>query len=177
MKNILFSLLFLCILGLFTNCGSTIKTVVDHNQLKQPYKSSLIVILYDPGVTKHFSEKMKERLEVNIQEDGKKSQFIMVKKNEQKELSLNDRDTVAERIGTAVQKNDIGVVVIFKPIHYTFQNGNIEEVTYQVTAVDVSTKKEVWKAEVKSAGYFGVSGSAGKAADLIYGTLCGDGVI
>jgi hypothetical protein len=177
MKNILFSLLFLSILRLFTNCGSTINTVVDHNILKQPYKSSLIVILYDPGVTKHFSEKVQERLEVNIQEDGKKSEFIMVKKNERKELSLNDRDTVAEKIETSVRKNDVGVVVIFKPTHYTFQNGSIAEVTYEITALDVSTKKEVWKAEVKSAGYFGVNGSAGKTADLIYGRLCGDGVI
>ena len=101
----------------------------------------------------------------------------MVKKNEQKELSLNEHDSVSERIETSVKGNDVGVVVIFRPIHYTFQNGNIEEVTYQVTALDVSTKKEVWKAEVKSAGYFGVNGCAGKAADLIYGTLCGDGVI
>ena len=153
------------------------KSVVDHNELKQPYKSSLMVILYDPGVTKHFSEKVKERLEVNIQQDGKKAEFIMVKKNEPKELALNHRDSVSEMIETSVRKNDVGVVVIFRPIHYTFQNGSIAEVIYLVTALDVSTKKEVWKAEVKSAGYFGLSGSAGKTADLIYGRLCGEGVI
>ena len=120
MKNILFSLAILCIPGLLTSCGSTMKSVVDHNELKQPYKSSLIVILYDPGVTKHFSEKVKERLEVNIQQDGKKAEFIMVKKNEPKELALNHRDSVSEMIETSVRKNDVGVVVIFRPIHYTF---------------------------------------------------------
>src|SRR5450631_1208477 len=171
MKNILYSVAFLCLVGFFTGCSSSIKTVVDRNTLKQPYKSSLIVILYDPGVTKHFCEKVKDRLELNMQQDAKKTEFIMVRKTEQKELTLNDKESAGEMIDTALQNNDIGVVVIFKPTHYTFSNGSIAEVTYQITALDVTTKKEVWKAETVSRGSFGLGGIADKTADLIYGRL------
>ena len=173
MKNLLFSTAFLCLAGLLTGCSSSIKTVVDRNTLKQPYKSSLMVILYDPGVTRHFCEKVKDRMELNMQQDAKKTEFIMVKKTEQKELSLNDKESANEMIDTAIQNNDFGVVIIFKPTHYTFSNGSISQVTYQITALDVTTKKEVWKAETVSGGAFGLNGIADKTADLIYGRLVG----
>jgi hypothetical protein len=176
MKTHLSSLMVFLIFALFTNCSSTINTVVDRNELKQPFKNALMVILYNPEITKNFCEKLKERFEVFLQQDSKKADFILVKIHK-KELALNETDSTGIKVDQSIQNNNNDVVIIFKPTHYTFGNNGLGEISYLITAIDVKTKKEVWKATLTSTSSFGMNGVTDKTATLVYGRLVGEGVI
>ena len=176
MKTHISSLLVMLAFTLFTSCSSTINTVIDRNELKQPFKNPLMVILYNPEITKSFCEKLKEKFETYLQQDSKKADFILVKIHK-KELALNDTDSTAFKVEQSIQNNNSDVVIIFKPTHYTFENGGLGEISYLITAIDVATKKEVWKATLTSKSSFGMNGVTDKTATLVYGRLVGEGVI
>ncbi|WP_298544803.1 hypothetical protein [uncultured Aquimarina sp.] len=53
----------LCFIVLLSSCGVTIRSVVDTKISNAPYKNILIVITYENGVTKNFTNKLKEKLE------------------------------------------------------------------------------------------------------------------
>jgi hypothetical protein len=176
MKTYLSSLLVFLVFTLFTNCSNSIKTIVDRNELKQPFKNPLMVILYNPEITKNFCVKLKERFEVYLQQDSKKADFILVKIHK-KELALNETDSTNIKIDQSIQNNNTDVVIIFKPTHYTFDNGGLGEISYLITAIDVKSKKEVWKATLTSTSSFGMNGVTEKTATLVYGRLVGEAVI
>ncbi len=169
-------LLTLSVFALFASCSSSINTVVDRNELKQPYKTPLMVILYNPSISKSFCEKLKEKFELYLQQDAKKANFILVR-IQKKELALNEEDSTGIKVDQSIQNNDNDVVIIFKPTHYTFENGGLGEISYLITAIDVKTKKEVWKATLTSKSSFGMNGVTDKTATLVYGRLVGEGVI
>lgn len=176
MKAHFSSLLVFLVFALFTNCSSSINTVVDRNELKHPFKKPLVVILYNPEITKNFCEKLKEKFETYLQQDSKKAEFILVKIHK-KDLALNETDSTSIKINQSIQNNNNDVVIIFKPTHYTFSNGSLGEISYLITAVDVNTQKEVWKATLSSTSSFGMNGVTEKTATLVYGRLVGEGVI
>lgn len=161
---------------LFISCTTTIKSVVDKDAIKHPYKNPLMVIPFEKGITLKFCDKLKERLEFYIKTDSTKVE-IFLSEQKKKELALNNKSEIDEKINNAIQADNKDLIVIFKPTHYVFSNGSITSVTYEIAAIDVTTKKEVWKSELTSGGSFGIATLADKSAKLIYERLSGEGVL
>ena len=176
MRSYLSSLLVFSVFTIFAGCSSSIKTVVDRNELKQPFKKPIFVILYSPDVARKFCDGLKGRFESFLQQDAKKADFIIVR-IQKKELSLNEKDSANFKVNQAIQNNDNDVAIIFRPTHYTYENGALGEISFTITAINVNTKKEVWKATLTSSSSFGMGGVTDKTASLVYGRLVGEGVI
>ena len=173
MKNL--TLLLLCIV-LLASCGPTINSIVDHKAIKEPYKNSLIIIPFETGINRTYCQKLKEKMERDFQTDSKKVE-VFAFEIQKKELSLNSSGGLDEKINNAVQNDSKDLVIYLHATHIVYSNGTPQSATYEITAMDAITKKEVWKAELKASIAYGNSSSAKKAADIIYGRLLGEGVI
>lgn len=169
----IFALILLSII--LTSCGVSIDSVVDKN-LNRVYYKPLIVIPYEPGATRNFSNKLKEKLEIILQEEGKKADFIIFPK-ENNTLELNQGDAINERIGRAIVNGDKDILLIFKPTHLQFMDGGLQSATYELVGIDVNTKKEIWKAKFNSSSSWGPALFAEKSAQVIFDKLREDRVM
>ncbi|WJJ97869.1 hypothetical protein [Algibacter luteus] len=158
------------------SCGVSIKSVVDSSAIKEPYSNPLIVIPFEKNSTRNFSEKLEEKLEIEFNNDNKKVEFLLVEQGSQK-LALNQNDDVNSKIDNAVRTDQKDIVLIFKPTNLSYYNGGLQSATYQLTGIDVTTKKEVWKATFNSNSSFGPALFAEKSAKTIFEKLKTDKVL
>lgn len=161
---------------LLTSCGVSIKSVVDSSAIEKPYNNPLIVIPYEKGSTRNFSEKLKEKLGIEFSNANKKVEFLLVEQKSEK-LTLNQNDDVNSKIDNAVRTDQKDIVFIFKPTNLSYYNGGLQSATYKLTGIDVITKKEVWKAEFNSSSSFGPAMFAEKSAQKIFEKLKTDKVL
>lgn len=171
-KLITFSL----IIFLITSCGVSIKSVVDSSAINEPYKNPLIVIPYEKYSTRNFSDKLKEKLEIEFTNANKKVEFLLVEQGREK-LALNQNDDVNSKINNAVLTDQKDIVLIFKPTNLSYYNGGLQSATYELTGIDAITKKEVWKATFNSNSSFGPALFAEKSAKTIFEKLKTDKVL
>ncbi len=171
-KQITLFLTFILLAG----CGVSIKSVVDKAAIKEPYVNPLIVIPYVKYNTKNFSEKLKEKLIVEFNNENRKVEFLLIEQRPEK-LALNQSDYMNSRIDDAVQADQKDIVLVFKPTNLSYYNGGLQSATYELTGIDVATKKEVWKATFNSSSSFGPALFAEKSAKTIFQKLKTDKVI
>ncbi len=170
------ALAFFCVL--IFGCSSSIKSVVDHSNIAHPYHAPLAVLPCKSGPLLRLSEKIGNALTKLLTTDSNKMDLLILERREQ-ELTLNSKDDVNQKITDAVKSNQNDVVLVFKPTHLDMYNGAFVGVKYLVTAIDVSTDKEVWKAEINWSGgsLAGVGAIAESVSKTLYGRLVGDGVL
>lgn len=161
---------------LLTSCGVSIKSVVDSSAINEPYKNPLIVIPYEKYSTSNFSEKLKEKLEIEFNNENKKFEFLLVEQKSKK-LALNQNDNVNSEIDNAIRTDQKDIVLIFKPTNLSYYNGGLQSATYELTGIDVLTKKEVWKATFNSNSSFGPALFAEKSAKIIFEKLKADKIL
>jgi hypothetical protein len=161
---------------LLTSCGVSIDSVVDSAAIKEPYKNPLVVIPYEKYSTRNFSEKLEEKLQIEFDNHNKKVEFLLVERASEK-LALNQNENVNSKINNAIIRDQKDIVLIFKPTNLSYYNGGLQSATYQLTGIDVATKKEVWKAEFNSSSSFGPALFAEKSAKVIYEKLKADKVL
>jgi hypothetical protein len=166
--------LFLSVI-LLPSCSSSIKSIVDSNAIKVPYQRALIVIPYEQGQVQNFCEDLQEALQFDFETDAKKADILLVE-SKSKELSLNDPSYGDIEINGSIQHNKNDLVIIFKPTEYGY-SGSLQSVEYRVVAIDVATKKEVWKAILSSTYGLSVSGLAKRCASQAYSKLISDKVL
>jgi hypothetical protein len=167
---------FLLTIILLTSCGVSIKSVVDSSAIKEPYKNPLIVIPFEKYSTRNFSEKLKEKLEEEFNNENKKVEFLLVEQKSEK-LALNENDDVNSKIDNAIRVDQKDIILIFKPTNLSYYNGGLQSATYKLTGIDVNTKKEVWKATFNSSSSFGPALFAEKSAQKIFEKLKTDKVL
>jgi len=160
---------------LLTSCGVTIKSVADKS-ITEPYQKPFIVIPYEKYSTKNFSKKLKEKIEIEFQNDNR-SVNIYIFEKQNKGLSLNANNEVDKKINETILNGKIDLLLIFKPTHLQYTNGGLQSVTYELVGIDTKTKKEVWKAEFSSSGGFGPAMFAEKSAKIIYEKLKTDKIL
>ena len=161
---------------LLTSCGVSIQSVVDSSTIKEPYKNILIVIPYEKYSTGNFSEKLKEKLEIEFNNENKKVEFLLVEINNEK-LTLNQNDNVNSKIDNAVQADKKDIVLIFRPTNLSYHNGALLSASYELTGIDVLTKREVWKATFNSNSSLGPALFAEKSARTIFEKLKADKIL
>ena len=151
------SILF-CTISL--SCGTSIKSVVDHSSFAHPYHAPLAVLPCQSGPLLRLSNKLGDVFAKVLATDSIKLNLLIFERHEQ-ELTLNNHDDVDQKITDSVQANENDLVLLFKPTQLELSNGSFTGIKYIVTAIDVSTHKDVWKAEFQWKG----------------GTLAGNGAI
>lgn len=166
--------LFLSVI-LFASCVS-IKSVVDTSAVKEPYKNPLIVIPFEQYSIKNFSNKLKEKLELQFKKENRKVQILLIERKSNK-LTLNQNDSMVSEINSAIQTDQKDIIFIFKPTNLSYYNGGLQSATYKLTGIDVITKKEVWKAQFNSNSSFGPALFAEKSAKKIFEKLKEDKVL
>jgi hypothetical protein len=159
-----------------SSCGVKIKSVVDKSVSTNPYSNLLIVIPYENGVTKNFTNLMKEKIEEKFRADNRKVEILLVEQS-RSELKLNSTADIDAKINAAISRDNKDLIVIFRPTKMQFYNGGLQSATYLLTGMDLKSRKEVWKAEFTSSSSFGPSLFADKAATSIYEKLKLDRVI
>ena len=164
----------LCLI--LSNCGAKIESVVDRSVTDKTYENPLIVIFYKAYSTKNFTKKLKDKLEIEFTNDNQKVAFLLFEQKKDK-LELNKSDDINADITQAVQRNQNDIVMIFRPIKLSYYNGGLNSATYELTGIDVLTKKEVWKAKLNSNSSFGPALFAEKSAQLIYEKLKSDKIL
>ncbi|WP_196887334.1 hypothetical protein [Aureivirga sp. CE67] len=170
----LFTLFLISIL--FSSCGVTIDSVVDHSLFKKPYENSLIVIPYEKYSTKNFSRELQDNLKYEFKENNMKVDFILFEAKDES-LSLNQDDYIEKQINRAIVEGEKDILFIFKPTNLDYVNGGLQSATYKLVGIDVKTKKEVWKAKFSSSSSFGPAMFAEKSAKTIFAKLKEDGVL
>jgi hypothetical protein len=159
-----------------SSCGVEIKSVVDRSATRNSYSNPLIVIPYENGVTRNFTDLMKQRIEEKFRADNRKVEILLVEQS-RGELKLNSTADIDAKINAAISSDNKDLIVIFKPTQMQFYNGGLQSATYMITATDLNSRKEVWKAQFTSSSSVGPSLFAKKAATTIYEKLKLDKVI
>lgn len=172
MKKIIALLLIITL----NSCGVSIKSVVDHNLIKEPYKNTLIVIPFEKSVTKNFVDNIKEEIEILFKQNNKKVEIILFDKTK-KELQLNDNKEIEQQINASINTDNKDLLIIFKPSNLSFYNGALQSLTYEIVAIETISKKEVWKAEFNSNSSFGPALFSKKSAKTIYNKLLTDKIL
>jgi hypothetical protein len=163
-------------LFLVSSCGVQLKSVVDQS-LDTPYMNTLVVIPYENGITRNFSNVLKEKIAEKFAAANKKVEIILIEQARKNELKLNNSADVNAKINSAIARDNKDLILIFRPTRMQFYNGGLQSATYLITGTDIKSKKEVWKAEFTSSSSFGPAMFAEKAATTIYDKLKMDGVI
>ena len=169
-------LLTTLILVFLSSCGVQIKSVVDNSVTTNTYSNPLIVIPYENGVTKNFTNLLKQKIEEKFRNDNRKVEILLVEQS-RNELKLNSTADIDAKINAAISSDNKDLILIFRPTKMQFYNGGLQSATYLITGTDLKSRKEVWKAEFSSSSSFGPSLFADKAATSIYDKLKLDRVI
>lgn len=168
--------IILPLLILLSSCGVSIKSMVDHSSINQPFERPLIIILFEKKSTKNFSYKIKEKLKIEFDKKNIEAEFLLVEsKNE--ELALNQNDVVNTMINKAIKTHQRDIVLIFRPTHLSYYNGKIGSITYEFTGIDATTQKEVWKAKFDSKSLFGPPFYPEKSSQIILEKLRIDNIL
>lgn len=169
-------LLTTLIIATLSSCGVQIKSVVDKSSFTNPYSNPLIVIPYENGVTRNFTDLMKQKIEEKFRADNRKVEILLVEQS-RSDLKLNSSADIDAKINAAISSDNKDLILIFKPTKMQFYNGGLQSATYLITGTDLKSRREVWKAEFTSSSSFGPSLFADKAATSIYEKLKLDNVI
>ena len=86
---------------LLTSCGVSIKSVVDSSAIKKPYNNPLIVIPYEKGSTRNFSNKLKEKIEIEFSAANKPVEIFIFEK-QSNGLTLNANSGIDKKINDAI---------------------------------------------------------------------------
>ena len=159
-----------------SSCGVQIKSVVDKSVTTNSYLNPLIVIPYEDGVTRNFTDLVKRKIEEKFRADNRKVEILLVEQS-RSELKLNSTADIEAKINAAISSDNKDLILIFKPTKMQFYNGGLQSATYLITGTDLKSRKEVWKAEFTSSSSLGPSLFADKAATSIYEKLKLDRVI
>lgn len=169
--------LLVLIAVLFSSCAVQIESVVDNSLFEKPYTNPLIVLSYDNYNIQRFSNELKENLELQFKAENKKVEvrdFNLMGSA----LSLNARKGVNQEINDILSNDNKDLLLVFKPTDITLENGGYRVFTYQLTGIDVNSKKEVWKANFTATrGNFGAAKMAEQASEIIYEKLKTDKVL
>lgn len=172
MKKIIAPILF----GIFVSgCGVTINSVVD-GSVTEPYRNPLIVIPYAKYKTENFSDKLKQKIEAEFQNDQKEVEVLLVEKSGEG-LALNSNEDMYRKINDAIAHDEKDLLLIFNPTNLYYYNGGLQTATYELVGIDTRTKKEVWKAKFSSGSSFGPAMFAEESAKKIYERLKADNIL
>lgn len=164
--------LFLCI-AILGGCVS-IDSVANRN-LHKKFSNPLIVIPFEYR-TRKIARNLKDELE-EVFADNKMNVKVLTLQTEASKLELNSSSKDQETLNDEVYKNSRDLVIFFKPNEIYYVNGGMQTATYILIATDVSTGKEVWKANYKAQGGFGPASLARKSAKLIFQKLKADHIL
>lgn len=164
----------LLITALLNSCGVSITSVVDNSVTSKMYENSLIIIPYIRS-TKNFSEKLKEKIQIEYVANNNKVEFILFEKKE-KGLSLNSNNDIDNKINNTIINRKKDLLIIFKPTNLSYMDGGLRSATYEIVGIDTETKKEIWKAEFNSQSGMGPALLAEKSAKTIYDKLKTDNI-
>jgi hypothetical protein len=161
---------------LLTSCGVSIKSVVDNSLIDKPYNNPLIVIPYEKGSTRNFSNKLKENIEIEFQSEQKPVEIFIFEKTSTG-LTLNANSGIDQKINNVIINDKKDLLLIFNPTNLQYYNGGLQSATYELVGIDTQTKKEVWKATFNSNSSFGPAMFAEKSAKIIFEKLKADKVL
>jgi hypothetical protein len=167
---------FFLITILLTSCGVSIKSVVDSSAIEKPYDNPLIVIPYEKGSTRNFTNQLKEKIEIEF-DVAKKPVEIFIFEKQNNGLTLNANSGIDKKINDAIINDQKDLLLIFKPTNLQYYNGGLQSATYELVGIDTQTKKEVWKATFNSSSSFGPAMFAVKSAKTIFEKLKTDKVL
>ena len=159
MKNIvskiitLDKIIIILLLFTLTNCGVSIKSVVDNDSTKEPYKNILIAIPFE-NVTKNFVNNFSKEFSIHFTQNNKKSKTILFEQSNNS-LKLNKNKDIDEEINSSINEDNKDLVIFFKPSNLTFYNGGLQSLTYEIVAIETVSNKEIWKARFNSNSSFG----------------------
>ena len=177
MKSLLFSTIFS--LTLLTSCFS-VKSNGSQN-VGAVYKKPLFVITDIKDNTKGFSKKLKRELDEELANLYTPSQIILVERNEigrtKDTIKLDSKENINSQINTAVLNLHSDVIIIFNPTHVQWANGAISSIKYDIIAIDVISKKQIWKGNFKAGGLIGPKSYAEQAAKESYQKLKEDRIL
>ena len=161
---------------LLTSCGVSIKSVVDSSAIEKPYENTLIVIPYEKGSTRNFSNKLKEKIELEFKAEQKRVEVFIFEK-ESNGLTLNANSGIDRKINDAILNDQKDLLLVFKPTNLQYHNGGLQSATYELVGIDTKSKKEVWKATFNSSSSFGPAMFAEKSAKTIFEKLKTDKIL
>ncbi|WP_053976773.1 hypothetical protein [Mangrovimonas xylaniphaga] len=166
----------LLLVMLLTSCGVYIKFVVDYSGTNRPYGNPLIVIPYERGSTRNFTNKLKENMEAKFEEDAKQVEILLFEKAK-KGLTLNTSEGREAQVNSSIVSGNKDLLLLFNPTNMQYYNGGLISVTYELVGIDTQTNKEVWKATFNSSSSLGPAMFAEKSAKTIFEKLKADKVI
>jgi len=158
-----------------SSCGVTLESVVQTGLTKK-YVNPLIVIPHDIYQAAYFAKNLKKNFEETFKLNNQKVEVLLITVS-QDNLSLNSSDSNEILINDAISKDKKDLIIIFKPIKLQYNNGALQSASYQLIGVDIETRKEVWKANFNSSGYFGPSTFAKASAQKIFQKLKDDKIL
>lgn len=162
---------------LLTGCAVQLESVVDNSLIKQPYKNPLVVIPYEDYSIKEFSNNLKDDLETTFKGNQRKIEVLAIELIGTS-LTLNANKRIDQEVQKSMSNDPKDLLLVFQPTNIEFSEGGYRVFTYQITGIDTSTKKEVWKANFTATrGHLGAGKMAEQSARKIYERLVTDKVI
>src|SRR5690606_37847505 len=106
------------------SCGVSIKSVVDNSLIDKPYNNPLIVIPYEKGSTRNFSNKLKENIEIEFQSEQKPVEIFIFEKTSTG-LTLNANSGIDQKINNVIINDKKDLLLIFNPTNLQYYNGGL----------------------------------------------------
>jgi hypothetical protein len=159
---------------MFSSCGVTLQSVVQ-TELAKTYNNPLIVIPFEYQ-TEYFTNNLKRNFKEVFDLNNKKVEILLIEISKE-ELALNSNDGNEIKINNAIMQDKKDLILIFKPVKLQYYNGGLQSASYQITGIDLETKREVWKANFSSSGSFGPSTFAKTSVQKIYQKLKDDKIL
>lgn len=162
------------------SCSTTRITSNTSNPDKKRYNNFLITIFYTKGSwNKTSTENLTKELAYFVEQEQKMANTSMiVVSGKRKKISLNDNtqeEEIKQKMADDLSKDNYDLFVLLEPTDYTFHNNALKFITYSISALDLESNREVWKASfVAKAGLFA---SAKNNAKVIYTKMKSDGLL
>ncbi|WP_346883141.1 hypothetical protein [uncultured Algibacter sp.] len=160
--------LFIIVLSCFS-CKTSMESYASNAIKDGLYKNTLIVIPYTIG-SKKYSKKLKQKLLKQYENHSNKVDFLLFEKEDYK-LFLYTNSEIDKKIQKIITDDKKDFLIIFKStdVNYTYQG--LRSVHYEVSGIDVASKKEIWKAKLHAKSGLGPETLVKKTARIIYQKL------
>ncbi|MEQ8470641.1 MAG: hypothetical protein RIC35_05625 [Marinoscillum sp.] len=143
--------------------------------IQKQYNNPLIVIPFDSRTSK-IATNLKSELEKVFSANNHKVSVLTLRVEDSK-LELNSTTENESRLAEEIAQGHNDIVIFFRPNEIYYVNGGLQTATYILVGTDVSSKKEVWKANYKAQGGFGPASLAKKSANIIFNKLQSDNIL